>query len=112
MLFMFNCLDLRTDVNTLPKFNVVINNVSIYDGMNENDSPENKRVDRDFGLTKEKRVHDIKSQLKEVVKSFYLSNKVSDDIQFGNKPWSILKEQIFYSEEYKEEPWYKELIDD
>ena len=63
-------------------------------------------------MTKDKRVHDIKSQLKEVVKLFYLSNKVSDDIQFGSKPWSILKEQIFYSEEYKEEPWYKELIDD
>ena len=30
MLFMFNCLDERADIASLPKFHVIINNVSIH----------------------------------------------------------------------------------
>ena len=30
MLFMFNCLDARVDISNLPKFHVVINNVSRF----------------------------------------------------------------------------------
>ena len=28
MFFMFNCLDNRVDISSLPKFNIIINNVS------------------------------------------------------------------------------------
>ena len=79
MLFMFNCLDLRTDVNTIPKFNVIINNVSIYEEFEEVKTEGHGKFSAEK-LTKKKRVDSILAQLKEVALGFYLSYKVSDDL--------------------------------
>ena len=38
MLFMFNSLDLRTDITHHPKFRIIINNVSLYGDMYDPDA--------------------------------------------------------------------------
>ena len=55
---MFNCLDLRTDVNTIPKFNVIINNVSIYEEFEEVKTEGHGKFLAEK-LTKKKRVDSI-----------------------------------------------------
>ena len=60
MLFMFNCLDERVDITNLPKFHVVINNVSRFGDNADLESIEkdlvNGIVDNETSLSVEKRI--------------------------------------------------------
>ena len=87
MLFMFSCLDERVDITNLPKFHVVINNVSRFadhldlDAIEKN--PDSAAIDTESSLSVEKRIEDIKFQLKDGAKTFYLSEEISDCTRIG-----------------------------
>ena len=65
MLFMFSCLDERVDITNLPKFHVIINNVSRFGDQADLESiekdPEKAASDTETSLSVEKRIEDIKS---------------------------------------------------
>ena len=87
MFFMLNSLDERVDVSEHPKYHIVINNVSKFgDDYNldqiEKD-PDNTELNADANLSNEQRIADIKSQLKEGAKNFYLIQEVSDGTKIG-----------------------------
>ena len=87
MLFMFSCLDERVDITNLPKFHVVINNVSRFGDHVDLDfiekHPDNAAIDTETSLSVEKRIEDIKSQIKDGAKTFYLSEEISDCTRIG-----------------------------
>ena len=87
MLFMFSCLDERVDITNLPKFHVVINNVSRFGDHLDLESiekdPEKAAIDSESSLSVEKRIEDIKSQIKDGAKTFYLGEEISDYTRVG-----------------------------
>ena len=54
---------------------------------------------------------DIKSQIKDSAKRFYLLNKVSDDTLIGGEKWKDIREQVCKGDSYKTETWYTDLMD-
>ena len=76
MLFMFNSLDERIDIQNHPKYHIVLNNVSKHgDAYNIDDvekNQDNSATSANASLSIEKRITDIKSQLKEGAKNFHL----------------------------------------
>ena len=77
MFFMFNSLDERIDLSLHPKYHIVINNVSRfgddYDLEKIEADPDNAQINTAANLSVEKRIFDIKAQLKESTKSFFLA---------------------------------------
>ena len=65
MFFMFNSLDERVDIALLPKFHIVINNVSKFGENYDIDKierdPNNHTIIAAANLSNEKRISDIKS---------------------------------------------------
>ena len=64
MLFMFNYLDERIDISMLPKFHIIINNVSKHGDIIDIDKiendPSNSVKDEATALNNEKRIEDLK----------------------------------------------------
>ena len=64
MLFMFNYLDERIDISSLPKIHIIINNVSKHGDIIDIDAVEkdksNSINDKATALNNEKRIEDIK----------------------------------------------------
>ena len=87
MIFMFTVLDERVDIANLPKFHVVINNVSRFGDHQDLETiekdPEKAALDTETSLSKEKRIEDIKSQIKDGAKNFYLFDEISDCTRVG-----------------------------
>ena len=94
MFYMFNSLDERNDISLHPVYHVVINNVSkhgeVYDLEKVEKDINNLHSNSTGNLSIEKRIEDIKSQLKEGAIRFYLTEEVSDDTSIG---------QTFYKNE-------------
>ena len=115
MLFMFNSLDERVDVNNHPKYHIIINNVSkhgdVYDIEKIEKDPTNASASTSSSLSVGKRIDDFKTQLKEGAKAFNLGGFVSDSTIIGSKAWKEIKEEVCQGEAYQEETWYKELTD-
>ena len=115
MLFMFSCLDERVDISCLPKFNIIINNVSKHGDVVDIDALEKdlKNAIRNKSVAEfnENRIEDIKSQLKESAKVFYIGAYVSDRTQVGKKTWMHIKKEVCQGESFKGETWFKELTD-
>ena len=65
MLFMFNSLDERTDIEFQPKFHIVINNVSRYGDDYDIEAvekdPEANQIEADSNLSVEKRIEEFKT---------------------------------------------------
>ena len=110
MLFMFNSLDERIDVNNHPKYLIIINNVSkhgdIYDIDKIENDPTNASTSTSTSLSVEKRIDDFKTQLKEGAKAFNLGGFVSDSTRIGSKAWKEIKEEVCQGETYQEQTWY------
>ena len=51
-------------------------------------------------ISKEKRVVEYKTQLKEKAKKFYLHADISDETKFGDRPWHIVKKEVFTSDNF------------
>ena len=87
MLFMFSSVDERIDIKHHPKFYIIINNVSKYgedyDIEAVENNPENASLPATANLSVEKRILDIKSQLKEGAKNFYMPGKISKNMKVG-----------------------------
>ena len=115
MFLMFNSLDERVDITLHPRYHIVINNVSKY-GDNydidkvEND-PEDPQIIAAANVSNEKRIFDIKSQLKDGAKNFLLSEDISDETRVGSKTWKELKSEVCSSQDYKKAPWFIELTE-
>ena len=62
-------------------------------------------------VSNEKRIFDIKSQLKDGAKNFLLSEDISDETRIGSKTWKELKSEVCSSQEYKKAPWFIELTE-
>ena len=113
MFLMFNSLDERVDITLHPRYHIVINNVSKY-GDNydidkvEND-PEDPQIIAAANVSNEKRIFDIKSQLKDGAKNFLLSEDISDETRVGSKTWKELKSEVCSSQDYKKATWFIEL---
>ena len=64
MLFMFNYLDERIDISFLPKFHIIVNNVSKHGDLIDIDTVEkdknNSINDKATALYNEERIEDIK----------------------------------------------------
>ena len=62
-----------------------------------------------------KRIQYYLYDLKEIVKKFYIIDKVSDDTIIGTRPWSQLKHEVCSGNEFEEQSWFqnfnKEEID-
>ena len=52
------------------------------------------------------RIADIKTQLKESTKNFYLIKEISDETRIGSKVWKQIKADVCENENYKKESWY------
>ena len=115
MFVMFGSLDERVDVSLHPKYHIIFNNVSRYGDNYDPDRIKNEQGYDPFkensGLSKDRRIDDIKSQIKDKAKRFYLSNKVSDGTKIGSKLWKDIKQKVCSQESYKNETWYKELLE-
>ena len=115
MLFMFNSLDERIDVNNHPKYLIIINNVSkhgdIYDIEKIEKDPTNASTSTSTSLSVEKRIDDFKTQLKDGAKAFNLGGFVSDSTRIGSKAWKEIKDEVCQGETYQEETWFQELTD-
>ena len=92
---MFCYLDERVDISMLPKFHIVINNVSKHGDIIDIDAlendPSNSVKDQATAINNEKRVEDLKFQLIEGAKSFHLIENVSDATRIGQKTWKEIK---------------------
>ena len=98
MLFMFNSLDERVDISAHPKYHIIINNVSRYGNNYDIDKiekdPNNPEINTAANLSTEKRISDIKTQLKDGAKSFYLVGELSDNTKVGSKIWKDIKAEV------------------
>ena len=98
MFFMFNSLDFRTDITHHPKFKIIINNVSLYGDEYDPDQiewdPQKARDGVDMALSKKERVNDIKLQLKDGAKAFFLAEQISSNTRIGEKVWKELKTEF------------------
>ena len=87
MFFMFNSLDERTDISLHPAYHIVINNVSKhgedYDLEKVEKDITNAHSNSTGNLSIEKRIEDMKFQLKEDAIRFFLTEEVSDDTSIG-----------------------------
>ena len=115
MFFMFNSLDDRIDISLHPKYNIVLNNVSKhgdnYDLETIEKDPNNVSVDPAASLSVDNRITEIKSQIKEAAKRFYLTLEISENTRVSDKVWKDIKDEVCKDESYKEESWYIELKD-
>ena len=98
MLFMFNYLDERIDISSLPKIHIIINNVSKHGDIIDIDAVEkdksNSINDKATALNNEKRIEDIKFQLTEGAKTFYVGGEVSDSTRIGQNSWKEIKKEV------------------
>ena len=115
MFLMFGSLDERVDVSIHPRFIIIFNDVSRYgdkyDPLRIKNDPSYDPMDENPGLSKEQRINDIKSQIKDKAKRFYLSDKISDDTQIGSLVWKDIKDRVCASEAFETESWYIQLMD-
>ena len=115
MFFMFSSLDERIDITLHPKFHIVINNVSKfgdnYDMEKIEQDPENAQIIEAANLMNEKRIQDIKTQLKDGAKQFYLTEQISDLTRIGSQTWIEIKSKVCQNENYKTQTWYKDLTE-
>ena len=113
MFFMFNSLDERIDISLHPKYHIIINNVSRfgddYDLEKIEKDPDNAQINTAANLSVEKRILDIKAQLKESTKSFFLTEEISENSRIGDKIWKDIKEQICRDDTYRELSWFTEM---
>ena len=63
------------------------------------------------GLSKKQRIEDIKQQIKDKAKAFYLFDKVSDGTKIGSKQWKEIKAEVCAGEDFKRESWYTSLME-
>ena len=105
MFFMFNSLDDRVDITLHPKFSIILNNVSKhgddYDIEAIEKDPSNASTNSAASLSVEKRITEIKSQLKEAAINFYSPEEVSESSKVGEKRWKDIKNQVCSGESYK-----------
>ena len=96
MLFMFNSLDERVDISSHPKYHVIVNNVSKHGDIIDNiDKVENDPTNSSLNAeNNQKRIENIKTQLKDGAKAFYLGALVSDSTRIGQKTWKDIKEEV------------------
>ena len=110
MLFMFNYLDERIDISMLPKLHIIINNVSKHGDIIDIDQverdPSNSVMDPAIALKNEKRIEDLKFQITEGAKSFYLVEKVSDATRIGQKTWREIKREVIEGHDFSESSWF------
>ena len=115
MFLMFNSLDDRFEINFHPKFIIIINNVSKHGDDYDIDAiekdPTNASINSAASLSVEKRIKDIKFQLKEGAINFYFSEEISESTRVGEKKWKDIKDQVCNGESYKQEAWFTELKD-
>ena len=115
MFFMFNSLDDRSDSTLHPKFHVVYNDVSRYGNNYDPEKilaePDTVIQDNSNGLSVEQRISDIKSQLFEQAKNFYLPDKLSQDTKIGEKVWKHIKSEVCENESFKQASWYTQLTE-
>ena len=113
MLFMFNSLDERFDITLHPKFSIILNNVSKHGDDYDIDAiekdPNNASQNAAATLSVEKRITEIKSQLKEAAINFYSPEEISENSKVGKKRWKDIKNQVCNEESYKQEAWFTEL---
>ena len=105
MFVMFGSLNEGVDVSLHPKYHIIFNNVSRY---GDNYDPNRIKSEQGYdpfkensGLSKDRRIDDIKSQIKDKAKRFYLSNKVSDGTKIGSKLWKDIKQLVCSGNSYK-----------
>ena len=76
----------------------MINNVSKYGENYDIDKiekdPEDPQIMAAANVSNEKRIFDIKSQLKDGAKNFLLSEDISDETRVGSKTWKELKSEV------------------
>ena len=110
---MFNSLDERIDISLSPKYHIVINNVSRfgddYDLEKIEQDPDNAQINTAANLSVEKRILDIKAQLKESTKGFYLTEEISENTRIGEKTWKDIKVQVCSEDAYERLPWFIEM---
>ena len=115
MLFMFNSLDERVDISKHPRYHIVINNVSKfgenYDIEKIEQDPENPEIIAAANFSNEKRISDIKSQIKDGAKNFHLFEDISDETRVGSKTWKELKSEVCDGEAYRTSEWFIDLTD-
>ena len=115
MFLMFTSLDERVDISAHPKYFVIFNNVSRYgdnyDPVRIKNEPGYDPFKDNPGLSKNQRINDIKLQIKDKAKRFYLSEKVSDETKIGAFSWKEIKAMVCEGDSYKEENWYEELLE-
>ena len=113
MFFMFNSLDERIDISLHPKYHIIINNVSRfgddYDLEKIEKDPDNAQINTAANLSVEKRILDIKAQLKVSTKSFFLTEEISENTRIGDKIWKDVKEQVCREDTYRELSWFIEM---
>ena len=113
MFFMFNSLDERIDISLHPKYHIIINNVSRfgddYDLEEIEKDPDNAQINIAANLSVEKRILDIKAQLKESTKRFFLTEEISENSRIGDKIWKDIKEQVCREDSYRELSWFIEM---
>ena len=60
-------------------------------------------------MSVEKRILDIKAQLKESTKGFYLTEEISENTRIGEKTWKDIKVQVCSEDAYERLPWFIEM---
>lgn len=110
MFLMFNSLDERVDITIHPRYLIIFNDVSRY---GDKYDPRRIKTDPSYdpfkgnaGTSKNQRIDDIKSQIKDKAKRFYLPEKVSDVTKIGSLVWKDIKEKVCSGQAYERESWY------
>ena len=95
ILLILNSLNPKANPEEHPKLFVIFNDVSI----------EEKFDDKDY----RDRIQVYKQGLKDFVKGFYLKKSLHDETKIGKQCWLDVKEEVCSSEDYIDQPWFKEL---
>ena len=102
VLFTLNSFNSQVDIQNHLKLYVIFNDVSMYgddyDPLTVEQSKSKEVIDA--LISKEKRVVEYKTQLKEKAKKFYLHADISDETKFGDRPWHIVKKEVFTSDNF------------
>ena len=72
---------------------------------------DNNAFHTETSLSVERRIQDIKSQLKDGAKSFYLTEEVSERTKIGSKVWREIKSEVCDGDSYKKMGWFNTLAD-
>ena len=83
-------------ISSHPKYHVIVNNVSKHGDIIDNiDKVENDPTNSSLNAeNNQKRIENIKTQLKDGAKAFYLGALVSDSTRIGQKTWKDIKEEV------------------